>query len=140
MVAFDSNYRPHLWKDAALARQETEAIWRRCDIALPSVDDEKALFGDRNAAAVLDRLAALGVTKGALKCGAAGPVDLAPGHARPSVPKAERVVDTTAAGDSFNAGYLAGLAQGLTSAEAMVEGHALALRVIGKRGAIVDLD
>lgn len=137
LLAFDSNYRPHLWNDPPLARAETEAMWRRCDIALPSVDDEMALFGDRDEAGVLARLRAFGVTRGALKCGAKGPVDLGPGHARPEVPKAETVVDTTAAGDSFNAGYLAGLAAGQTPEDAMVQGHATALKVIARRGAIV---
>ncbi len=140
VLAFDSNYRPHLWNDVDLARRETEALWRRCDIALPSVDDEMALFGDADEAGVLARLSEFGVTRVALKCGPAGPVDLGPGHARPRVPAAKCVVDTTAAGDSFNAGYLAGLAAGQTPEEAMVRGHGLALQVIAKRGAIVDLD
>ena len=140
LVAFDSNYRPHLWNDADLARRETEAMWRRTDIALPSVDDEMALFGDADEAGVLARLASFGVTRGALKCGSDGPVDLGPAHARPDVQAATRVVDTTAAGDSFNAGYLAGLVAGVPPAEAMVRGHDLALKVIAKRGAIVDLD
>ena len=56
------------------------------------------------------------------------------------MPVAENVVDTTAAGDSFNAGYLAATATGRSSIKAMEAGHALALKVIGKRGAIVDID
>ena len=140
LVAFDSNYRAHLWNDAPLARSETEAMWRRTDIALPSVDDEMALFGDADEAGVLARLAAFGVSRGALKCGASGPVDLGAGHARPRVAAATTVVDTTAAGDSFNAGYLAALAAGLSPERAMVAGHDLACKVIAKRGAIVAID
>ena len=137
--AFDSNYRPHLWNDPELARAETERFWRHTDIALPSVDDEMALFGDADSAEVTARLRSWGISRGALKRGAAGPVDLGPeGHAL-SVPVAENVVDTTAAGDSFNAGYLAATAAGRSSIKAMEAGHALALKVIGKRGAIVDV-
>ncbi len=140
LVAFDSNYRAHLWNDAPLARVETEAMWRRTDIALPSVDDEMALFGDTDEASVVARLKGFGVTAGALKCGAAGPLDLGPGGSRARVSPATRVVDTTAAGDSFNAGYLAALAKGESPEQAMTAGHELALKVIAKPGAIVDLD
>lgn len=140
LLAFDSNFRPHLWDDLELARAETERFWRCTDIALPSVDDEMALFGDADGTEVIARLRSWGISRGALKRGDAGPVDLEPdGHAF-AVPIAEHVVDTTAAGDSFNAGYLAATATGRSSITAMEAGHALALKVIGKRGAIVDID
>ncbi|MDA8586042.1 sugar kinase [Rhodobacteraceae bacterium] len=139
-IAFDSNYRPHLWNDPALARRETEAMWQRTDIALPSVDDEIALFGDADEAAVLARLADCGIKAGALKCAEAGPVNLGSDSTRAKVSPATQVVDTTAAGDSFNAGYIAALALGATPTDAMIAGHTLALQVIAKRGGIVDTD
>ena len=136
-IAFDSNYRPHLWQGAKTAREATEAMWRRTDVALPSVDDEMALFEDPDEEAVRTRLASFGVMAGAMKCGEAGPVDLSNG-ARVPVTAAKTVVDTTAAGDSFNAGYLAAIAAGRPPDAAMQAGHDLSLRVIAKRGAIVD--
>ncbi|MXW86427.1 MAG: sugar kinase [Boseongicola sp. SB0667_bin_21] len=139
-LSFDSNYRPHLWDDIELARAETERFWRCTDIALPSVDDEMALFGDADDADVISRLRSWGVSRGALKRGDAGPVDLGPDGRALNVPIAENVVDTTAAGDGFNAGYVAATATGRSSIQAMEAGHALALKVIGKRGAIVDID
>ena len=36
-VAFDSNYRPRLWPDAATARAEVTRFWRLTDIGLPSI-------------------------------------------------------------------------------------------------------
>ncbi len=138
LVAFDSNYRPHLWNDPGLARAETERFWRCTDIALPSVDDEMALYGDTDGGEVAARLRSWGVLRGAMKRGKAGPADLGPQGRALDAGTARKVVDTTAAGDSFNAGYLAATAAGRPSVEAMEAGHALALKVIGKRGAIVD--
>ena len=134
--AFDSNYRPRLWVSRDEARLAVEQAWRRCDIALPSVDDEMALFGESDAAGVLHRLRQWGVSKGALKCGASGPLSFGPMTAGP-FPAAGRVVDTTAAGDSFNAGFLAAYLTGADEALALKRGHDFACLVIGHLGAIV---
>lgn len=136
LVAFDSNWRPALWPDHATARAAIEAAWRQTDIALPSIDDEMAAFGDGDEAAVLERLRAWGVRSGAMKRGAAGPLAL-DGSAAGPFPPAPRVVDSTAAGDSFNGAYLAARLRGLPEPECLALAHALASRVIGTRGAIL---
>ena len=136
IVAFDSNYRPRLWESVAAARSTTEMAWQLCDIALPSVDDEIALFGDRDDAAVRVRFARYGVGCGALKRGAAGPVGLGTGASYvPETPV--QVVDSTAAGDSFNAAFLATILTGHTESEALVAGHRLAAQVVQHAGAII---
>lgn len=131
-VIFDSNYRPRLWEDVATAREVTRAIWACTDIALPSIDDEMDLFGE-TAAQVTARFAA---HSGALKRGANGPLSLGTPVTQ-AYPAAAKVVDTTAAGDSFNAGYLAAILTGAPQAEALAQGHALAASVVGHRGAII---
>ena len=138
-VAFDSNYRPALWADPALARRDIERAWRQTDIGLPSVDDEMALFGDTDEAAVLTRLTGWGVTSGALKRGDRGPCPL-DGSAGPDCPPAPQVIDSTAAGDSFNGGYLAARLTGADDADALAAGHALAAQVVQHRGAIMPRD
>lgn len=135
-VVFDSNYRPALWPDRATARRDIARAWHATDIGLPSLDDEMALFGDRDEAATLARLNGWGVTSGALKRGALGPVPLGGGRA-PACPPAPRVVDSTAAGDSFNGGYLAARLTGASEPEALAAGHALAAIVVQHRGAIL---
>ncbi|PRX33949.1 2-dehydro-3-deoxygluconokinase [Meinhardsimonia xiamenensis] len=135
-LAFDSNWRPALWPDRPTARAIIEAAWRQTDIALPSLDDELAIFGERQEGEVLARLREFGVRSGALKRGAAGPLALDGTPAGPFAP-ATRVIDSTAAGDSFNAAYLAARLRGLSEAECLAAGHALAARVVGARGAIL---
>lgn len=133
-LAYDSNYRPRLWEDQKTAQTVTRAFWKRADLCLPSIDDEMALF-DETAAEVTDRFAKT-ADQGALKRGPEGPFSLG-STCTQSYPEAPRVVDTTAAGDSFNGGYLAGLLSGKSQADALMQGHLCASRVVQHRGAII---
>jgi 2-dehydro-3-deoxygluconokinase len=50
---------------------------------------------------------------------------------------ADDIVDTTAAGDSFSAGYIAARRGGAPPAKAAMAGHRLASVVVRHRGAII---
>lgn len=138
-VVMDGNYRPRGWGgDTARAKATLERFWRRADIALPTFDDEQLLWGDESPAATADRLAAHGVGEIVIKDGLNGAHALQAGRLTP-IPVTENVkpVDTTAAGDSFNAAYLAARLSGQPMETAVRAGHHLAGIVIQHRGAIV---
>ena len=134
LLAFDNNYRPRLWEDRQTAARVIAAYWEACDIPLPSVDDEMALF-DETEEQVLARWGA-SHQRGALKMGASGPVSIGCpiDQTYPTVPTP---VDTTAAGDSFCGGYLAARLSGQDQANALLAGHMLAAEVIQHPGAII---
>ena len=137
-VAFDSNFRPAVWPDPNQARGWFEAILRRTDIALPSLDDEQALLGIDDPVAVAARLRDLGVDQAVVKLGADGAYVSAAGMAGTvETSPAETVVDSTAAGDSFNAGYLAAILSGRPPAAAARNGHRLARLVVCHQGAVI---
>lgn len=133
-VVFDSNFRPSLWESEAVAREVIGAFWQRADVVLPSIDDEMRLF-EETQTQVIERFQRLGKT-GAMKRGAEGPLSL-PDIAEGKYPPAPQVIDSTAAGDSFNGGYLGALLTGALQEDALAQGHMLARRVVGHRGAIL---
>lgn len=138
MVVFDTNYRPRLWPDEETARAAFAAMWQATGLALPSYDDEERLYPGTTPLQVIGRIAALGPVEVVLKNGAQGPMIWQGGQVtQPSLPRAPLVVDTSGAGDSFNAGYLAARLGGAAPAEAASAGHRLACRVIAHHGAVI---
>jgi 2-dehydro-3-deoxygluconokinase len=137
-VAFDSNFRPAGWPDPATARAVVGRFLACVDIALPTFDDEASLFGDASPEATAERYAAAGVSEIAVKLGARGClVDHAAERRHVAVASPVVPVDTTAAGDSFNAAYLSARMAGQPPLAAAEGGHRLAAAVIGHRGAII---
>lgn len=137
-VAFDSNFRPSGWPDLDVARRVFDDMERHSGITLPTLFDDRALYGTRSAEACAARLQALGVKEVAVKLNREGSyvaTESFKGYV-PTTP-VERVVDTTAAGDSFNAGYLAARIIGRPPEEAAALGNTLAGRVIGHHGALI---
>jgi 2-dehydro-3-deoxygluconokinase len=138
-IAFDGNFRPRGWR-GNLSR--TRAVFmealKRVDMALPAYDDEAVLWGDPSPEATVARLEAFGVPEIVVKNGPNSAL-IAAGGRQEFVPVPEVVVpvDTTAAGDSFNAGYIAARLRGKLPAEAAAEAHQLAAQVIRHRGALM---
>ena len=138
-VAFDGNFRPRGW-NGDLARTRTVFIetLKRVDIALPTFDDEAVLWGDPSPEATVARLQAFGIGEIVVKNGPNSAL-VAASASQEFVPVPEVVipVDTTAAGDGFNAGYLAARLGGRDPAQAAGAAHRLAGDVIRHPGALV---
>ncbi|MDT8854312.1 sugar kinase [Paracoccaceae bacterium Fryx2] len=138
LVAFDPNLRPRLWPDSATMCRAVMQAAARADILLPSHDDEAAHFGDADPEATARRYAGAGAPLVVVKNGAGAMTALDRGALSTLQPDpVPAIVDTTAAGDSFNAGFLAAHLTGRPLAQAMAEGAALAAKVIAARGALV---
>ena len=138
-VVFDPNLRLRLWEDAETARQVMTEAARLADIVLPSFDDEAALFGDASPEATLARYGALGPSEVLVKNG--GGTILAQVGAERLALDLPRVapLDTTGAGDSFNAGYLAARLTGAPADAAIRAAHGLAARVVRHAGALMPM-
>lgn len=134
-VAFDTNFRTQGWPVLDIARQVYREMFDIADIVLASTADLTPLFGARMQGELIDRIGAREVV---LKL--ATPASVVRYDGLDTTVKAEpvdRVVDTTAAGDSFSAAYLAARLRGMTPPESARAGHRLAGAVIGHRGAII---
>lgn len=139
-VAFDCNHRPNLWADTDEAIEYYDKVYRITDIALPTFEDEQAVFGYQTPDEALQALAAKGVVEIILKMGEKGCYYTHQGEFGLVPVQAVQVVDTTSAGDSFNAGYLARRLSGASVQDSCKAGHRIASIVVQHRGAIIPIN
>lgn len=133
-VAFDGNYRARLWPDQEQARTMRDAAIACATIGLPTLEDETALSGERSAEDVYAHWSGLGCEECVVKLGPDG-CRLPDGDViAPDAVLAP--IDTSGAGDAFNAGYLGARLSGLGPMEAAGLGHAKAGWTIMRPGAI----
>lgn len=140
-VIFDNNYRPRLWENTATSQQVYRQMLSCTDIAFLTLEDETALWGAQSAEQVITRSHHAGIREVVIKRGAQSCLVANGDEPLLQVPAikltADSIVDTTAAGDSFSAGYLALRLAGADPQQAAQRGHLLASTVIQYRGAII---
>ncbi|MBU2885275.1 sugar kinase [Gilvimarinus agarilyticus] len=140
-VAFDSNYRPRLWQTPEQAQQANRDILGLTDLALLTLDDEELLWGTNGDAVgeLQHRYANCDIAEIVLKRGSEDVVILQ-GQERTTVPvpKVTNIVDTTAAGDTFNAGYLAAHLEGKSPEQCAQQANRCASVIIRHRGGVID--
>jgi len=137
-VVFDNNYRPRLWRSVDQARQAYRTVMHEVDVALLTEEDEQALFGYTDSEQIMSAYRDMGLAEVVIKRGAQSCLVRADNR-RYEVPAhpVQKVIDTTAAGDSFSAAYLAKRLRGGSPQEAAEAGHGLASLVIQHPGALI---
>lgn len=137
-IAFDPNLRPRLWEDSDTMLQVTMAGADVSDIVLPSFEDEAAWFGDVDPKATTLRYLSAGASTVVVKNGADVIYHCSPhGEGSVAVPPITNIVDTTAAGDSFNAAIIARLNDGGSLPQSIAFACQLSGAVVQARGALV---
>jgi ribokinase len=129
----------------APARELDDAVLALCDYVTPNETEAEALTGlavgsPDGARAAADRLLERGAGAAIITLGAQGALYHAAGRSE-LVPAmaAGPVVETTGAGDAFNAGFAVGLARGMDPVEAARFGCAVAGVSVTRRGAAASM-
>lgn len=137
-IAFDNNYRPALWSSIKEAQCWYSEILALTDIAFLTYDDEVMLWNDKSEQDSISRTQSFGVEEIVIKRGAEACFVISDNQLT-EVPASQitNVIDTTAAGDSFSAGYLAKRILGGSKEESAFSGHKVAGTVIQHRGAVI---
>jgi len=137
-IVLDTNFRPRNWPDLSIARAAFAELADVVDVVLAGDEDLALLFGATDAEAALRDWLDFATTEVILKCGKGDARIWAGGESfRVAAEPVDAVVDTTAAGDSFAAAYLAARLRGERPAAAARDGHRLAATVIRHPGAVI---
>lgn len=142
-VVFDNNFRPKLWPDRKLAQTVYLEAFDCSHTAMITLDDHQAVFECASLQDALAHAQNLSIPEIIIKQGSS-PTLVRPEQSTDwrhvSTQVVEQVIDTTAAGDSFAAGYLSRRLSGYSAEISADFGNALAARVIQHRGAIIPLE
>ncbi len=139
-VIFDTNYRPALWPDVATARAVIARAIGIATLLLPSLDDLSACFDATDPDEAMRLLITMSDAEMVLTTGGGSILHRASRAAHTEshrLPPAVAALDTTGAGDSFNAAWLVARDQGLSAADSIAAAARLAAEVVRHPGAII---
>lgn len=135
-VLFDPNYRPGLWQSLSQARECYRQILPLCTTVLTTLDDDTQLWDIREVEACRAFYLGFGVRELVIKAPDLTAYAYRDDQRLEKKARRVRALDTTGAGDAFNAGYLAARLRGRAMDEAITDAQALAAAVVQQRGAI----
>ena len=120
-------------------REVFEAVLPYCDVVLPSADDMRIIYPGLTPGEIVARLRQKGARRVVLKLGREGCLvaDAQTTIHLPSV--ATEIIDATGAGDCFDAGFIAGLVNGLDDADSAKIGNLTAAACIRNVGGAVGI-
>lgn len=137
-LAFDSNYRPALWEDTETAARWSARFSAVAHIGLPTLEDEVALGTASRPDEVAEAWASRGCEEVVVKLGAQG--CLLHGADGLVAQQPVAAIDTSGAGDSFNAAYLWSRMNNRSPQQSAAKANRLAAWVVGQPGAIPRYD
>ncbi len=139
IISLDPNYRPQLWRGREIGPEYIKQLLAEVDIVKPSLDDASFLFGERSREAYINKFHEAGAGLVILTLGADGLL-ASTGESQQHLPSlAEKVVDTTGAGDAFWSGFYAGVLQQKNLLTALKLGCAAAAEVLKQTGDLVNM-
>lgn len=139
-IVFDPNLRPGLWTSPKQMRDTICKAAGLATLVMPSFEDEGTYFGDNSTSDTIRRYRELGASAVVVKNGPHG-VTTGGENQDHWIPaeNVDFVVDTTSAGDSFNAAFLSVYLDGHDPIASAKYAARVAAKVIAKHGALVEL-
>jgi 2-dehydro-3-deoxygluconokinase len=135
-IVFDTNFRVRGWPDPDVARSVFQEAFAASDIVLASTEDLLPLYPYESDEQLMERIRCNETVLRLLEPGTIVRVKGVSQEVRAET-VTEPVVDTTAAGDSFSAAYIAARLAGAEPIEAARAGHRLGGVVVCHPGAII---
>jgi len=110
LITYDPNYRASLWENEDEAVRQMRAVLPLCDIVKISDEETMLMCGEKDPAAALEKLTALGIRLAVVTLGASGAMWRCGGMTG-TVPGFRVIVaDTNGAGDTFFGAFLSRIA------------------------------
>ncbi|MFL6447633.1 MAG: carbohydrate kinase family protein [Bryobacteraceae bacterium] len=111
------------WREDWLSHPEVMAILRHVDIFFPNLPEAQKMTGEGSPTEILKRFSHAGVERVALKLGSQGSAFCDRGSTAFAKPPNVRPVDTTGAGDCFDAGFLEAWLSGKDPETCLLQGN-----------------
>ncbi len=135
ILAFDLNIRRVLWNDIGELIGLLDLLAPLLDVLFITNQDDTILFGSRSGAEALADYARRGFRQIVLRRGGLPTLVSSDGeNFEVPVPHVTNIIDTTGAGDAFDAGYIAAMLRHHPSYECAAMGNATASASLGSRG------